>query len=88
MGMRQKNIELHIEELVLHGFKMGDRFRISEAVESELARLFAERGVPQSLSKGGEIERIDGGAFDVARGSKPEVMGAQTAKMIYGGLNK
>jgi hypothetical protein len=33
------SINLHIEELVLHGFAPGDRHRISEAVEQELTRL-------------------------------------------------
>ena len=53
--MITKNIELHIEELVLHGFSPGDRYRIGEAVEQELTRLLADRGVPQSLAEGGEI---------------------------------
>ncbi len=86
--MRAKNIELHIEELVLHGFEQGDRYNISEAVERELTQLFVERGVPQSLSKSGEIEHMNGGAFDVARGSKTEFIGTQVAKNIYGGLNR
>ena len=46
------NIELHIEELVLHGFEPGDRHRIGEAIERELARLFAEQGTPPSLAQG------------------------------------
>ncbi len=86
--MRPKNIELHIEELVLHGFAQGDRYRIAEAVERELVQLFAERGVPRSLSKGGEIERMDGGVFEMARSSKPEGIGAHVARAVYGGLIK
>lgn len=86
--MRPKNIELHIEELVLHGFAKGDRYRIAEAVERELTRLFAEKGVPNSLSKGGEIERFDGGAFEMRQGSKAETIGAQVARAVYGGKTK
>ncbi|MBE9581067.1 MAG: hypothetical protein IMF18_05555 [Proteobacteria bacterium] len=82
--MMTKNIELHIEELVLHGFAHGDR--IGEAVEQELSRLLADRGVPQSLERGGEVARVDGGAFEVAAGSRAEVVGAQVAKAVYGGL--
>jgi len=44
----------------------GDRHRIGEAVEQELTRLLADRGVPQSPERGGEIANIDGGAFEVA----------------------
>jgi hypothetical protein len=87
MGMRSKNIELHIEELVLHGFKQDDRYRISEAVERELGRLFAEQNVPQLLSEGGDVYRLDGGEFNLTHGSRPEVIGALVAKAVYGGLN-
>lgn len=86
--MAQKNIKLHIEELVLHGFAPGDRYRIAEAVERELGQLFAERGAPQSLDRSKEIERLDGGAFEAARDSKPEVIGAKVGKAVYGGLNR
>jgi hypothetical protein len=86
--MRPRNIELHIEELVLHGFSQGDRYRIAEAVERELTQLFTEIGVPQSLSNGGEIERLDGGAFEMTHRSKPEGIGAQVARAVYGGKIK
>jgi len=84
--MITKNIELHIEELVLHGFSPGDRYRIGEAVEQELTRLLADRGVPQSLAEGGEIASVDGGAFEVAPGARAEVVGVEVAKAVHGGL--
>jgi len=88
MGMTPRNIELHIEELVLDGFVHGDRYRIGEAVEQELSRLLADRGVPQSLAEGGEIASVDGGAIEVATGSRAEAVGAQVAKAVYGGLGR
>ncbi len=84
----KRNIELHIEELILHGFAPGDRYRIGEAVELELARLFTEHGAPPSLVHGGEIDKLDGGAFDMAQGSKAEVIGAEVARAVYGGLSR
>ncbi|VVB52078.1 Uncharacterised protein [uncultured archaeon] len=86
--MKSRNIILHVEELVLHGFEQGDRYRIAEAVEHELAALFAEQGAPQSLNRGGEMEHLDGGAFEAAQGSKPEAVGAKVARAVYGGLNR
>lgn len=86
--MTQKNIELHIEELVLHGFALGDRYRIAEAVEHELAALFAEQGAPQSLNRDGAIERLEGGTFEAAQGSKPETIGAKVAQAVYGGMKR
>lgn len=86
--MTPKNIELHIEGLVLHGFAPGDRYRIGEAVEHELTRLLADRGVLQSLERGGEIVNMDGGSFEVAQGSRAQVVGVQMAKAVYGGLRQ
>ncbi len=85
--MKPENVELHIEELVLRGFAPGDRYRIGDAMERELARLFDERGVPPSLARWSGIERLDGGAFEVAHGSKAEAVGVQVAQAIYGGLS-
>ena len=83
-----RRIELNIEELVLHGFSPGDRYQIGEAVEQELTRLLADRGVPQSLERSGEIANMDGGAFEVATGSRAQVVGVQVAKAVYGGLRQ
>ena len=44
MNRKPYNIELHIEELVLHGFSPRDRDAIGEAVQRELTRLFVEQG--------------------------------------------
>jgi hypothetical protein len=84
----QHALELHIEELVLHGFMPQDRHWIGAAVEAELTRLFAEQGVPPSLAQGGEMAHLDGGAFDVAPSSTAEAIGCQVAQALYGGLNR
>jgi hypothetical protein len=85
---RRHAVDLHIEELVLDGFNPGDRHRIGAAVEAELARLFAERGVSPSLAWGAELATLDGGSFDVAPGAGPEQVGGQVAQAVYGGLNR
>lgn len=82
-----RSVELHIEELVLHGFAPGDRYRIGEAVERELFRLMTERGVPPSLA-GGDASILDAGEFIVERNSAPEEIGLQVARAVYGGLSK
>jgi hypothetical protein len=83
-----RRIEVDIEELVLHGFAPGDRYRIGEAVEQELSRLLADRGVPESLEGGREVASVDGGAIEVATGSKAEAVGVRVAKAVYGGLGR
>jgi hypothetical protein len=85
---RQPSIQLHIEELVLHGFSPGDRYRIGEAVQRELTRLFTEQGLPGRLVRGGEVAHPDSAAFNLAPDAKPEVVGVQVAQAVYGGLKK
>ncbi|MEW6732882.1 MAG: hypothetical protein AB1489_16270 [Acidobacteriota bacterium] len=82
----QYSIELHIEELVLHGFSLIDRYRISEAIEQELTRLFTEQGVPASLIQYNEVASLNVGDFRVAENSKAAAIGVQIAQAMYGGL--
>ena len=86
--MTPNNIELHIEELVLHGFPARDHHLIGEAVQRELTRLLSERGIPGSLTRGGEVARLDGGSFSVKQGSKADVVGRQVAQAVFGGMKR
>lgn len=81
-------VELRIEELVLHGFTPAERYRIGDAVERELARLFAAQGVPATLGQGREITRLDAGAVEIQPGTNAELTGALLAQAIYGGLGQ
>lgn len=85
--MEQK-VDLHIEELVLHGFSPGDRYRIGQAVELELTRLITEQGIPSSLSRDGDLARINGGTINVSPNSRAEVIGGRVAQSVYGGFGK
>lgn len=83
-----KSIEIHIDEMVLHGFAMADRYSIADAVQHELARLLAENGAPSSLAQPAAIERISGGAFRLKSDANAESTGAQVARAIFGGLRR
>ncbi len=85
--MRQ-NIEINIEELRLHGFSRIDSYRIGQALQLELTRLFTEREIPPSLTQDGEFAGLDGGTFNVAPDSRGQVIGAQVAKSTYNILLK
>lgn len=80
------NIEVHIEELVLHGFAHGDEAGIQAAVETELARLLAEQGAPVEWASGVDKAQINGEPFTVAPKADPHQIGAQVAQGLYGGL--
>lgn len=86
--MTGREIDLHIDELVLHGFPPGDRQAIADALRGELIRLFAEHGVPPALAAGGEMPHADGGTFNMRSGEGAGSVGARIAAAVHGGLNR
>ena len=85
---QQPSIHLHIEELVLHGFAPGDRHRIGEAVQLELARLLTEQATPPVLAKSAQIDRLNAGTFHMTSAPRPEATGAQVARAVVGALKQ
>lgn len=80
------DVELHIEELVLHGVSRSDARQVGVAVEAELSRMLAEQGLPSGLRGGAEIGVIDAGQVSLGAAARPETTGAAVAKAVYGGL--
>ncbi|MCU0509928.1 MAG: hypothetical protein MUC34_16380 [Anaerolineae bacterium] len=82
------SISLRIDRLVLDGLPLapGHAPLVQAAVEAELARLFAERGMGSSWREGGALPAARGAAIQVAPGGSPTQVGAQIAQSIYGGI--
>ena len=81
-------LEIHIDQLVLHGFSHADRYPVADAVHQELSRLFAGHPMPSRLAQSMTIGRIDGGTFNVEAARPRESTGANVARAIYGGLRE
>ena len=83
--MKPREIDVHIEELVLHGFEPANRWLIADALEQELRGLLIAKGVPsQWLSS---PERIEAARINSASLTKPSQAGADIARAAYrGGL--
>ena len=79
----QASVDLHIDELVLHGFRASDRYVIGEAIERELAQLLGEQGIPNSLQSDDATDEIRGEAFNAAHDMKPPMIGRQIATAVY-----
>jgi hypothetical protein len=80
------NVELHIDELVLHGLPAWQRERIAAAVEAGLGRLLEEGGLPPSLADGGTLPQVSVDDLQVPAGAQPGVVGEQIAGSIYSSL--
>jgi len=84
----ERSVELHIDELVLHGFAPGARHRVADALERELTRLFTEQGPPSAIPHDREIEHFNAGTFATERDADIHAVAAQLAKAIRRGLDK
>ena len=83
--MKPLEIEVHIEELILHGFEPANRWRIGDALGQELRGLLAANGVPSSWLS--SPEQIEAGSISSASLTRPAQAGAQIAGAAYrGGL--
>ena len=81
--MGSRNFEVTIDELVLTGFEPGDRFHIADAVERELARLLAEKGIPGLDGNSVEMDALDAGKFKVIAGARAHGIGTQAAQALH-----
>ena len=84
MDMKSARVELHVAELVLHGFAPGDRYRIAEALQRELATRISASELPRSLQESREVPQMDAGDFPLPPDARPETVGTQAAQSIYG----
>ena len=86
--MKPRAIEVTIGELVLEGVSPAERLRIGAALESELGRLLAERGLPEGVGGGPRRDVVDGGSFVRGPRATPSSVGAQVAAAVYSGLGR
>jgi hypothetical protein len=86
VAVKRPNVELHIEELVLHGFAPGDRQAITAAIEAELGRLLAIEGLPASFEGGASIGTLDAGSFEAGASERPSALGARVGRSVYQSL--
>lgn len=84
--MKRPNVVLHIDELVLHGFDPSDRHRIGDAVQHELVRLLAERGLRHTSP----FERpvLSAGNVSLQRDTPARAVGTRVARALYGVLRR
>lgn len=77
--MSRTQIDVEIEELILHGFSPEEKWTIAKGLEVELLKLLGERGLPASWTT--SAARIDAGSVFLGN-RKSESIGAQIAKTI------
>jgi hypothetical protein len=83
--MKPREIEVHIEELILHGFEPAHRCGIGDALQRQLDRLLTAKGIPSLWLS--SPPRIVARTISSAGLTKPAQAGAEIAGAVYqGGL--
>ncbi len=77
-----KRVVLHIDSLVLKGFRHEDRHGIAVGLQQELGRVFADREAVSLLSAVGDVSRLQVGGVPVEQGSRPQRVGERVAQGI------
>jgi hypothetical protein len=78
--MNPREIEVHIEELVLHGFPRSERWQIADAIENELRERLAKDGVPAAWQS--SPRQLDAGSI---KSNTHARLGAKIARAVHGG---
>lgn len=76
-------LEVHIEQVVLHGYSPADTHRLGETVQAELSRLVQKLGIDHSAVNNLSIERLDGGSLKSTSQPKIEALGAKLAGSVH-----
>jgi hypothetical protein len=82
--MTRQPIEIHIEQLVLHGLAGHDRHAIARAVERHLTETLGAEGISRSLQTPSELEHVKAGEFRLRRGAHSSDVGQQIGRQLSG----
>lgn len=82
MRHNEANIELRIEELILHDLPYDQRHRVAAAIEQELTRLLGEHGAPPAFANNSSPLEVN--AVVVNPNLTAETMALQVANAIFG----
>jgi mRNA-degrading endonuclease RelE of RelBE toxin-antitoxin system len=79
-----KRVIVHIDRLVLKGFRCEDRYAIGEALREELARQLSSPVSARLLVSAGDSWRLKVGEFRVGSGVELSQVGTLAARGIGG----
>ena len=77
-----KRVVVHIDRLVLKGFRHEDQHAIAAGLQQELGRVFADREAVSHLRAIGDVSRLQVGDVHIEHASKPQRVGESVAHGI------
>jgi hypothetical protein len=83
-----KRIVVHIDRMVLAGFRNADAHAIGEGMQGELARLLADPATGQRLASLGHTSSLHAGKVRLAPDVKPQRLGIAAGRAIARGISR
>ncbi|TBW12973.1 hypothetical protein E0E50_01510 [Azotobacter chroococcum subsp. isscasi] len=77
-----KHVVVHIDHLVLKGFRPEDRHAIAAGLQQELVRVFADGEAVSLLQARGDMPRLRVSGVPVEPAAKPQRVGQSAAQGI------
>ena len=87
-GGPPQDIDLRIDQLMIEGLQPSDRYQFGNAVQTELARLLAEKGMPPNLTGSAELGQLAAGTISITAAPRPATIGRQVAEVVYRGIGQ
>jgi hypothetical protein len=81
-----KRVVVHIDSLVLKGFRHEDRYTIAAALQDELTRVLVAPEAAQQVASLGSVPRLKVGSVNIGADTKPHQVGAETGRAVGKGL--
>lgn len=78
----KKRVVIHIDRLVLNGFRFEDCHAIAQGLQQELSRLLVDPHSVQGLIGQRDISRLHVGGVHLAQSVKPQSVGVKVAQGI------
>lgn len=83
-----RRVVVHIDRLVLKGFRNADPHAIGEGMRGELARLLADPAMGERLASLGNVSTLHAGKVKLAQDAKPQGLGISAGRVIAKGISR
>ena len=84
----KQDIEVIIDELVLDGFDLSQKYAILDALERELGSLLSEKGLLAKFDQPTlKIDRLDAGSISLRPEIRSASVGSQLGRALFASLN-
>jgi hypothetical protein len=83
-----RRVVVHIDRMVLKGFRGADAHAIGEAMRGELARTLADPATGERLASLGHVSSLHAGKIRLGQDGKPQRLGISAGRAIAKGLSR